>query len=366
MESFSSIRYQDIPETIADLEWADLITIDLSQFDEPGGKPKLAAQLKNAISTIGFFYITNFGLAGADIDRQFALAKAIFDLPEEEKREYRVGHTKAGYFGWKPKGNRTQGHGLYDPLELYDDPKWNEVYGDIPRPSPLVNAAAECEKFQRHLAFNVVRPLLILCAIIMELDDEEALWKLHNYEAESWCHLRYMLYHPRTEQELAIMKEHNIEHNVYGHTDFGSITLLMRQPIAGLQIRPYGEQTWKWVKPMKNSITVNVADMLSFLTGGYLESSIHRVALPPEDQRDIPRYAVLYFAGPDHNTILNPIQSPVLEREQVEGNNDRAMPPEGVTVGQWVDARFAGLTANYASNRENKVVVKGVEVKSYA
>jgi hypothetical protein len=36
-------RYQDIPETTADLDWAELVTIDLSKFDEPGGKHKLAA-----------------------------------------------------------------------------------------------------------------------------------------------------------------------------------------------------------------------------------------------------------------------------------------------------------------------------------
>jgi hypothetical protein len=43
------------------------------------------------------------------------------------------------------------------------------------------------------------------------------------------------------------MKRHNIDHNVYGHTDFGTFTLLMRQPFAALQVRPYGQEEWKWV-----------------------------------------------------------------------------------------------------------------------
>ena len=167
----------------------------------------------------------------------------------------------------------------------------------------------------------------------MELDDEEALWKLHDYEARSQCHLRYMLYHPRTEDELKIMREHNIEHNVYGHTDFGTFTLLMRQPVAALQVRPCGEKEWKWVKPLKDSITVNVADTLSFLTGGYLESSIHRVVLPPDDQRHLPRYGVIYFSGPNDTTLLKPVDSPLLKREKVQGNATRALPPSGVTAG---------------------------------
>lgn len=200
----------------------------------------------------------------------------------------------------------------------------------------------------------------------MELPDEEALWKLHDYESRSQCHLRYMLYHPRTERELEIMRKNDIEHNVYGHTDFGTFTLLMRQPVAALQVRPYGEEKWKWVKPMKGSITVNVADTLSFLTGGYLESSIHRVVLPPEDQRHLPRYGVIYFSGPNDDTQLEPVRSPLLEREKVEGNGSRVLPPEGVTAGEWVDVRFRSIDKNYANNKDNEVVVRSVEVASYA
>ncbi|KAJ9649817.1 hypothetical protein H2198_010857 [Neophaeococcomyces mojaviensis] len=359
-------RYQGIPETTAELEWADLVTIDLSQFDLPNGKQKLAAQLKHAISTVGFFYVINFGLTESEVDEQFALAKAIFDLPDDEKQKYRVDSSKQGFFGWKPRGARKQQHGLMDNLELYDDPKWNDIYKDVARPLPLVDAADRAESFQRHMSSFVLKRLLILCAIILELPDEEALWKMHDYESRSQCHLRYMLYHPRTPKELDIMKEHKIEHNVYGHTDFGSLTLLMRQPVAALQVRPYGESQWKWVKPLRGSITVNVADTLSFLSGGYLESSIHRVVLPPEDQRDLPRYGVIYFSGPDDDTLLKPVKSPLLERVEVQGNNKRAMPPEGVTAAEWVRIRFESIDANYANNKDNKVMVRNVEVPSYA
>jgi hypothetical protein len=35
------------------VEWADLATLDLSTFDQPGGKEKLAEQLYNAIQKVG-------------------------------------------------------------------------------------------------------------------------------------------------------------------------------------------------------------------------------------------------------------------------------------------------------------------------
>jgi isopenicillin N synthase-like dioxygenase len=77
------------------------------------------------------------------------------------------------------------------------------------------------------------------------------------------------------------------------HTDFGSLTLLFRQPIAALQVL-INEQ-WKWVKPYPGSITVNIADVLDFLTNGYLKSSVHRVRAPPADQAHLDRLGLLYF-----------------------------------------------------------------------
>lgn len=45
--------YSTLPETTEDLPWADLITLELSKFDEPGGKQFLANQLKEAVKLTG-------------------------------------------------------------------------------------------------------------------------------------------------------------------------------------------------------------------------------------------------------------------------------------------------------------------------
>jgi isopenicillin N synthase-like dioxygenase len=62
-----------------------------------------------------------------------------------------------------------------------------------------------------------------------------------------------------------------------GHTDLGSYTLLFRQPVAGLQIKDNETGSWKWARPLDGSLTVNACDALSFLTGGYIKSTVHRV-----------------------------------------------------------------------------------------
>lgn len=89
------------------MDWADLVTLDLAKFDEPGGREALARQLFEALQTIGFFYIVNFGLAQEEVDRQFAIGKAVFDLPTEEKLLYRADLENGGYNGYKPLGLRV-------------------------------------------------------------------------------------------------------------------------------------------------------------------------------------------------------------------------------------------------------------------
>lgn len=52
-------KYIQEKESTYDLDWADLVTLDLSQYDVPGGKQSLAEQLRDAVHNVGFFYITN-------------------------------------------------------------------------------------------------------------------------------------------------------------------------------------------------------------------------------------------------------------------------------------------------------------------
>jgi len=52
-------QYTQAPETTHELDWADLATLDLSKFSEPGGKEELAKQLHNAIEQIGSFTTCN-------------------------------------------------------------------------------------------------------------------------------------------------------------------------------------------------------------------------------------------------------------------------------------------------------------------
>jgi len=173
-------------------------------------------------------------------------------------------------------------------------------------------------------------PLLRLFAILLQLPDEEYLMKQHSYDKKSEDHFRYMLYHPRTED---VWK--TVDYGKKGgHTDLGTLTLLFRQPVAGLQILGEDGQ-WTYVSSHPGTITVNLADTISHLTGGWLKSSVHRVVAPPADQREYNRTGLLYFARPHNDTVLLPIRdSPVLQKEGVEPRFEKE-----VTVEEWVKAK---------------------------
>lgn len=63
--------------------------------------------LQNSHSSIGFFYIINFGLSQEAVDRQFSIGKELFTLPTEEKLKYRADLENGGYNGYKPLGLRV-------------------------------------------------------------------------------------------------------------------------------------------------------------------------------------------------------------------------------------------------------------------
>ena len=118
---------------------------------------------------------------------------------------------------------------------------------------------------------EVLNPLHVLLAIALELP-EDRLTSIHDYTRKSEDHFRYMKYSKYTpEENLKIGRLWG-----QGHTDLGSWTLLFRQPVAALQIRNHTTNEWKWVKPQDGTLTVNACDALTFLTGGYVRSTIHR------------------------------------------------------------------------------------------
>lgn len=105
------------PKTTTNLDWAEISIIDLSIFDSPGGKEKLAEKLRYAVQTTGFFSVTGTGFTEEEVTRQFSIGQAYFNRPLEEKNkpELKCDFGKGNYFGYRPVScnlNRVKGESI--------------------------------------------------------------------------------------------------------------------------------------------------------------------------------------------------------------------------------------------------------------
>ncbi|KAE9390482.1 Clavaminate synthase-like protein [Gymnopus androsaceus JB14] len=355
-----------VPETKENLDWADLVTVDLSLYHTPEGKKQLAKTLIDAVREKGFFYVKNFNISQERVDRQFGLGKQFYELPLDEKEKYTPEGIDQGKFnGYIPAGRRiiNRETGLRDRVEIYNIPKFN---GDFPQNHPKViqDNLPEIEEFARALHSEVLDPLFVLLALALELP-EDFFTKLHQYPVKSEDHLRYMKYSKYSPEE-----NKSLEHWGGGHTDLGSFTLLFRQPVSALQIRYHSTNEWKWVKPQDATLTVNACDALQLLTAGYVKSTVHRVTVPPADQQHVDRLGLLYFSRPHNDVPLATIQeSPVLQKEGYTQNDFEKSGNPVPTMEEWTFAKQKWQrTKGYLDDQKhrNAVILPGFTERQYA
>ncbi|OBZ66700.1 hypothetical protein A0H81_13134 [Grifola frondosa] len=308
-------HYVPAPPTKENLEYADLAIIDLSKAQTAAGRAELAAQVKEAMTGQGFFYVVNHGYTQAQTERMFDIADIPFTLVDDvEKRRFAPNIKEDGsYQGYKLRQYWHIDAGVRDQIEHYN------INLDITRkqhPKALQPVLPEVDAFIRHNHFNVLHPILRLFALGLELP-EETFINNHNFDAvgETWA--RFMKYYPRSEEDEVKTK------NVWlkGHTDFGSITILWSQPVAALQIlSPDGK--WRWVRHMDNALVVNAGDTMEFWSGSYYKATIHRVVQPPADQAGYARLGLFYFAMPDDDVKITPMtDSPMVQKHGVLGDS---------------------------------------------
>ena len=84
------------------------------------------------------------------------------------------------------------------------------------------------------------------------------------------------------------------------HTDYGLITLLATDGVAGLEVRPRDGE-WTMVEAPARSLIVNLGDMLARWTNDRYVSTPHRVSAPASSDR----YSVPFFVNPDPATTVS-------------------------------------------------------------
>lgn len=81
------------------------------------------------------------------------------------------------------------------------------------------------------------------------------------------------------------------------HTDAGSLSIVFTD-VGGLQVLKPKEEEWYFIAPKPGHAVVNVGDSLRFISGGVLESSLHRI-IPHKDERGRHKYSIVYLLRPE-------------------------------------------------------------------
>jgi isopenicillin N synthase-like dioxygenase len=322
---------------------ATIAVIDLGAYlaGAPGARARLAAELRAALETIGFFILVDHGVPRDLITRTFDQARRFHAQPAAAKLALRMNEHNNGYMAMGRYAVWTS------EVNANDKPDLNEAFftkRERPPDDPLVKAGRRFAGPNRWpqdlpgfrdtvLAYTdavdaLGRRLMPACAVALDLPPAT----FDAAFAESQFSFRLSHYPP-------VAAEPN-QFGIAPHTDANFLTFLAQTEVPGLQLRlPSGD--WLDVPYVPDSFAVNSGDMMTRWTNGRFKSTPHR-ALPPVGR---PRYAIPFFLGPHLDTeiaCLPSCQAP---------DNPARFPPitYDAYLRWWYDANYNAAAQNDAS-----------------
>lgn len=130
------------------------------------------------------------------------------------------------------------------------------------------------------------------------------------------------------------------------HTDFGIVTVLWADQVAGLQVLST-DQHWHDVAPIDGALLVNLGDLTAHITNDHWMSTLHRVKPPIVDGTIKRRRSAAYFHDGNVDAVIATAPGYL--------DADAGLAYEPITVGDHIAAKLAGSRqgkSNVAAVRE--------------
>ena len=246
------------------------------------------AELKLALTTHGFFTITDHGIADEVLKSSYRLSKDFFELPDAVKQTY-AHPEKAGARGYTPYGKETAvGETTPDLKEFWHHgPMVDDSYDS--RISENISVL-EISDFnaQFDILFNQLNMLglKVLSAIAVILDKEPSFFDSWAIKGNSILRL---IHYPPVVDSSNILRAR-------AHEDINLITLLVGAEESGLEVQnPEGD--WIPIEAKSKSIVCNIGDMMQLVTRSQLKSTSHRV-VDHNASSSASRYSMPFFLHP--------------------------------------------------------------------
>ena len=289
--------------------------IDLTPWFSGGqaARAGVAAQVDAALQSVGFFLITGHGVPDELRAQVRAQARAFFALPRETKQGYAV---TVGGRGWLPPG--VEANAYAEGTETPPDMKESFAVGaDRPTGDPEVDGywfqrnvyPAEVPALEPTVLAYLARmrgladDLLVLCAAALGLEADF----FTRYTGHATHTMNINWYPP-----MAVAGEPEPgQFRIGPHTDFGTVTILDREPgRGGLQL--WTEQDgWEDAPYEPGAFTINTGDLLARWSGDRWKSNRHRVLPPQAEAPDEYLVSLVYFYEADHDAVVESLRPPI-------------------------------------------------------
>jgi isopenicillin N synthase-like dioxygenase len=256
--------------------------------------PEAAAQFVESIKGTGFGVLTNHPITHELIDKVYSEWKAFFALPQEEKEKYLFKRdfevAQDGFFPTRV-GEVAKGFTARDIKEFYH---YYPAVNDLPE--MFTSATKEL----RAALITMAERLLdwLEAGLPKEIAEKLSMSLKEMMDKEVQTLLRVLHYPPLPEsiEEGAI--------RAAAHEDINLITLLVSASAPGLEVQDV-DGNWHVVPCCKDSIAVNVGDMLQEATGFYYKATKHRVVNPTGPAAKESRFSIPLFLHGKDEVVLS-------------------------------------------------------------
>ena len=291
-------------EPVLEIAVDEIPVIDIGPLD--GGTDevfeRVGAELYQAATAIGFFYIGNHGLAEGLIARAFAASREFFSQPDEAKAEVEV---SGRHRGWLAMGQAKMVG--YDQPDLKESFLWGlQVEPDDPvviDPGSMIGPnlwPAAMPKMSTTLNdyFSATHDIgrLMFGAFAAALGaPRDAFTKYYDRPISRASLIHYPIQPVRTDDRFGVSP----------HTDYGCMTILAQDDVGGLEVVG-ADGTWLTAHPIAGTLVVNVGDLLTRWTNDLFASTRHRVV----NRTGHERFSIAVAIDPDGDTLIDPICAP--------------------------------------------------------
>ncbi|AOW91692.1 oxidoreductase [Rhodococcus sp. WMMA185] len=289
-------------------------TIDLSLWRAGGeSAANVAREVDEGLQRAGFLLVREHGVPRELVADVRAAARKFFALPEEVKAQY---STIVGGRGWIPPGMEADGYaeGTETPPDLKEsftagpetpvgDPVVDDVWfgpnvwpAEVVELRVLLTAYTEAVRKLSNELLALLSTALGLPGNYFEGCTDRPTWmfKLNHYPP------------------LATVGEpESGQFRIGPHTDFGTVTVLDREPgEGGLQV--YTEEGgWEDAPYDPEALTVNIGDLLEYWSGRRWPSGRHRVLPPQAGAPEEDLVSLIFFYELNHDARVTPLAPPI-------------------------------------------------------